>query len=248
MKLNNGYFKINSSTNTDNKNFQKEIFKQNFKGINVCKQNTTDCFIGQTFSKETDIFYKRYIDPDKITSSLTPEIKKILGRYGLNSQITQKEIALFDIKHAEETRKYALMMANILNLSDKEKEILSQAAALHDIGKIFIPEEILNKKGKLTNSEKEIIKLHDELGSLLLKSFNLKNDVINLIMQHHSKATNSKLCEILKIADRYSALTSKRVYKKAFSPILADRIIKEEAQKNMLSKEVLTTLKGNLNK
>ena len=110
---------------------------------------------------------------------------------------------------------------NIKNLKD--------AAMLHDFGKVLIPAEILNKTGSLTPEEHRIMDLHSELGYQLLKNTGVNNEVLNLVRNHHNTSGNNYIpdinLQILNLADKYSALTEKRVYKEAYSPKKALTVI-----------------------
>ena len=105
---------------------------------------------------------------------------------------------------------------------------LTQAALLHDIGKVFIPSEILNKKGKLTFKERSIVELHNKLSYEILKTTNLHPHVAKLTLEHHDYDKNLKRNEenqALTIADIYSALREKRPYKKPINDITARAIL-----------------------
>ena len=114
---------------------------------------------------------------------------------------------------------------------------LKDGAMLHDFGKVLIPPEILNKEGKLTEEEYNIMHLHSELGYQLLKNSGLNEEVLSLIRYHHDNLEDNKKfvpdinLQILNIADKYSALTENRVYKKALTPQQALGVIYNEVQK-----------------
>lgn len=108
---------------------------------------------------------------------------------------------------------------------------LSMGAILHDIGKIKIPANILNKPGKLTPKEWDIIKRHSEFGYEIIKRSGLLSmNILDAIMQHHEKMDGSgypyglkgsqihQFAKIITVADVYDALTSNRTYKKAHLP------------------------------
>lgn len=120
---------------------------------------------------------------------------------------------------------------------DRHKiQVISAASALHDIGKIAIPDAILNKPGKLTREEFEVMKTHAEKGSEILISISRMHDkeylryAYNICRYHHErwdgrgypeglKEENIPICaQAVGIADAYDALTTDRVYKKAYSP------------------------------
>lgn len=105
------------------------------------------------------------------------------------------------------------------NLND-----LSMAAAVHDIGKLKIPKYILNKPGKLTNSEFEIIKKHSKYGAEMLEKLGFKNDVVDGVLYHHEHYNGSgypyQTCgtqiplyaRIISVADAFDAMTTNRCY------------------------------------
>lgn len=144
-------------------------------------------------------------------------------------------------------------MKHEINLKD-----LQQAAMLHDFGKVLIPKEILNKKGALTQKEKEIMELHSEIGYELLKSLGINENVLNLIKYHHQKPnkqgypqadkdfTYDVNLQILKVADMYSALTEDRPYHKAYTKEKALEIIFELVESGEISLEVFDALKKSL--
>ncbi|URN92692.1 MAG: HD-GYP domain-containing protein [Candidatus Pristimantibacillus lignocellulolyticus] len=112
-----------------------------------------------------------------------------------------------------------------MNLDESELSILSLAATLHDVGKVHIPIEILNKPGKLTDKEFNIVKKHTILGYDLLKATTgLNTKVARVALQHHEredgrgyplglKKTNIELfSSIVAVADVFHAMSSKRPY------------------------------------
>lgn len=121
------------------------------------------------------------------------------------------------------------------NLSPERISLISKAAAFHDIGKISISEEILNKPGRLTEEEFEIMKTHSLIGANMLEDLPLHKEeplvevAYEICRWHHERYDGRGYPDGLKgeeipisaqavsIADAYDALTSERVYKKAFS-------------------------------
>lgn len=124
---------------------------------------------------------------------------------------------------------------NQYNLSSNMISMISKASAFHDIGKISISEEILNKPGRLTAEEFEIMKTHSMIGANMLENLPLhKNDLLvklayEICRWHHERYDGRGYPDGLKgdeipisaqavaLADAYDALISERVYKKAFS-------------------------------
>lgn len=134
-----------------------------------------------------------------------------------------------------------MLMKQLLRKTDRYKidpqmqELIPTASALHDIGKIGIEEKILNKPGKLTPEEFEIMKKHSVIGESILTSTaaNMNEPLIKVASQicrwHHERYDGKGYpdglkgdeipisAQIVSLADVYDALTSERVYKKAFS-------------------------------
>lgn len=129
-------------------------------------------------------------------------------------------------RHNIRVKNYAVKLAKAYGLSKKEIELIKISALLHDIGKIGIPESILNKKERLTDEEFKIIKKHPIYGWKILKNVNSMTHIASIIRQHHErhdgegypdniKGKNILLeSSILSIADSYDAMISRRPYKK----------------------------------
>ena len=142
-----------------------------------------------------------------------------------------KLINLIDMKdgytkmHSENVSKYAVMLGEYLNLDEKDIEILRMAGLLHDIGKIGIPDYILNKTDNLTDEEFKIIKRHPINGELLFPDNEYK-EIKQIIRSHHEgidgkgyldglKGDNIPyLAKIISVADTFDAMTTQRVYNK----------------------------------
>ncbi len=135
--------------------------------------------------------------------------------------------------HTGRVEKYAIALAKAYGLSRQDIEIIKTAALLHDIGKIGIPDEILNKPGKLTRDEFELIQEHSTIGAKILGNVNSLKKVSNIIVQHHEKYDGSGYpghlkgeqisieASILMISDSYDAMTTDRPYRKALSKEVA---------------------------
>jgi len=123
-----------------------------------------------------------------------------------------------------------------MNLPDGEIQELKTVGLLHDIGKVAIDENILNKPGKLTNEEWEELKRHPEIGYRILSSANDMAEIAEYVLAHHErwdgtgypKGLRGKQIplksRIIAIADAFDAMISERPYKNALSK---DAAVKE---------------------
>ncbi|MFH1152877.1 MAG: HD domain-containing phosphohydrolase [Pseudomonadota bacterium] len=137
-----------------------------------------------------------------------------------------------------------------------EIQNISIGMFLHDIGKVMVPDEILNKKSALTPEEFEIVKRHSfHLGGLILEKNNLKNPFVTDIVKYHHAALFDKeercypeslpedipvYAKMCKLADIYDAMTSKRCYKEALNQIhVVTEIFRKFASKDPLLQQIL---------
>ncbi|MDP3386662.1 MAG: HD-GYP domain-containing protein [Eubacteriales bacterium] len=131
--------------------------------------------------------------------------------------------------HANRVGEYSVAIAQEINLSAKQIEIIKNAALLHDIGKIGIDDRILNKQERLSDLELEVIKNHPSIGYDIIKDIGFLKDVMNIVKHHHEKWDGSGYPQglkgseipiettILTISDAYDAMTTDRPYRKALS-------------------------------
>ena len=129
-------------------------------------------------------------------------------------------------QHSLRVSQYSVMIAQELGLSSEECENLRKAALMHDIGKIGIPDAILNKPARLTDEEYAVMKSHTTRGSEILKDFTLIDHVVEGAAYHHErydgrgypsglKGENIPLyARIIGVADAFDAMTANRVYRK----------------------------------
>ena len=133
-------------------------------------------------------------------------------------------------QHLQRVRVYAVGIAKELQMSEPEIEALRAAALLHDIGKLAVPEHILNKPGKLTAEEFEKMKIHPLVGAEILDRVQFPYPVAPIVRMHHEKWDGtgypsglkgeqiSQSARILKVVDYFDALTSDRQYRRALPP------------------------------
>jgi len=143
--------------------------------------------------------------------------------------------------HSERSTKLSLEIGKGLGLNQDELDNLRRAGLLHDIGKLAIPPEILDKAGSLTPEEHELMHKHPSMGARILEPIAAYSEVIPIVLQHHecydgSGYPNGLIGEsisqgarIFIVADTYDALTSDRPYRKALDRKSAIKYIKEES-------------------
>jgi putative two-component system response regulator len=145
--------------------------------------------------------------------------------------------------HVERMSHYSSAIARAMGLDDEFVENILWAAPMHDIGKIGIPDNVLQKPGKLTDKEWEIMRQHTTIGSEILKDADTDFIILaqDIALSHHEKWNGSGYPQGLKgtdiplagrivsLADVFDALTSERPYKKPFPLEKALDIIKEDS-------------------
>ena len=129
-------------------------------------------------------------------------------------------------KHSQRVSEYSAMIAHEYGFTDDEVENLRKAALLHDIGKIGIPDSVLNKPARLTDEEYAVMKTHVTRGAEILKDFTLIDHVVEGARFHHERYDGRGYPDglegeeiplygrIIAIADAFDAMTANRVYRK----------------------------------
>ncbi len=129
--------------------------------------------------------------------------------------------------HCERMRKFSLVIAEGLNLTEKEMKDIELAALLHDVGKIGVPEKILLKESKLTDEEWQTIKKHPVIGAEILSGIKQLHSALPGVRYHHERydgkgypeGLNAEkiplVARILAVTDAYDAMTSTRPYREA---------------------------------
>lgn len=143
--------------------------------------------------------------------------------------------------HSQRVGKIAKVIAEELHWNQEQKELIDWGAVLHDVGKIGIPDGILNKPGRLTNEEYSVIKSHPVIGAEIVKEISFLEPVMFYILEHHERFDGkgypggmdrkniSLEGRILAIADTFDAMTTDRPYRKALEPEVAIKEILDNA-------------------
>lgn len=145
---------------------------------------------------------------------------------------TVEEKDVYTHGHIQRVKDYGLKIGNKMRLSKEKIENIGFAALFHDMGKVNIPDEVLNKPGRLTEEEFDLVKKHSTWGAELVSKTYFES-LSKIIRQHHERLDGSGYPEGLKdeeilieakiiaVADAFDAMTSDRAYRKGISPLAA---------------------------
>ncbi len=143
--------------------------------------------------------------------------------------------------HSHRVAEYSTAIAENMGMSPKQIETIKTAALLHDIGKIGIKDQVLNKPGKLDFKELFEVQQHPEIGANIIKEIAFLKECSDIVRYHHERHDGNGYpnslrgdqipieAAIVAVADAFDAMTSDRSYRKAMSKVLAINIIKENA-------------------
>jgi len=141
--------------------------------------------------------------------------------------------------HLDRVADYCVRIAKKMGLDEGEIKTLRDAARLHDLGKIGIPDEVLGKHGPLSDQEMDLMKKHAEIGESIIKPIRSLSHLCDIVRHHHEKLDGSgypdglkgdeitPLVRITAVADIYDALTTDRPYRDRFSSEKACKILNE---------------------
>ena len=145
--------------------------------------------------------------------------------------------------HTWRVSRYARLLAESIGLPQDEIFVVHFGSLMHDIGKVSVPDPILNKEGKLTSVEYEIVKKHPETGQTLVRDHPLGVLALDIVASHHERydgrgyprclAGNdiSLFARIVAIADAFDAMTSARPYRRGMPAETAYQIMAQESGK-----------------
>ncbi len=138
--------------------------------------------------------------------------------------------------HTDRVTEYAILTAKQMNWSEERMAVLELAGHLHDVGKIGVPDAVLNKPGKLTVEEFELMKSHPEIGEQIIRGIDFLEALVPYVLYHHErydgkgypKGLSGEAIPIegrlLAVSDTFDAMTSSRPYRKQLDP---ERAIEE---------------------
>lgn len=168
-----------------------------------------------------------YVSTEPIFSYMSKQMKEFMN---IVKQVEEKDFYTYN--HGRRVQDYSVAIGKKLQISKERLEVLLGATILHDIGKINVPIDVLNKPGKLTDDEFQSIKKHASEGEKLVGETYLK-DLGKIISQHHERLDGSgypnglkgeEICleaRIIAVCDTYDAMTTDRPYRGRLSPQIA---------------------------
>lgn len=199
------------------------------------------------FNSYTMLFrHEELIKPIALVNDMILKIMK-----STNSLIICKRFCLFDnatFVHSVNVSLLTILIAREMGYKEKCVREIAWGAFLHDFGKLMVPDSILNKPGKLTKNEYDLIKKHPEYGMKLIEPLRLSVNIRMAIAQHHERwdGTGYPLglkgeeihphAQIVAVADTFDALISDRPYRKGMALDQAIEIIEEGKGKDFSPK------------
>ena len=173
-----------------------------------------------------------YFSTEPFFQYLSKGIKELTN---MVKNVEEKDI--YTHNHGERVRDYSLKIAEILGFSSEKLENIAFASVCHDVGKVFVPNEVLNKQGRLTEEEFNLIKKHPVDGGKMAQGTFMET-LDKIISQHHERIDGSGYphgikgdkilleAKIIALADSFDAMTSDRSYRKAMDMEVAFRELK----------------------
>ncbi len=172
------------------------------------------------------------IDSETVRSTASNLIESVVHNHqALISMVNLKRTDEYTFNHSVNVTAISLSIATHLSMSPEQLDMVGIGALMHDVGKAKIDINIINKPGKLTEEEFEIMQRHPVYGFEICKRENFREEQILDIVRHHHEAYNgsgypdrlsrrsiSKYAALVSIADCYDALTTERSYKKSLKP------------------------------
>jgi len=189
--------------------------------------------------QEYDELQEKLEEVKTLNQEIEDNQREAVFQMGVIGETRSKETANHVIRVAE----YSYILAKAYGLDEQESTILKQASPLHDIGKVGIPDAVLNKPGRFNDAEREIMNAHAKMGYDMF--INLSGEIYqaaaHVSHEHHEKFDGSGYPRGLKgqeihiygritaVADVFDALGSDRVYKKAWDDEKIFTLFKEQS-------------------
>ena len=210
------YYILEGSIVVDDGNESVKIQKGDYFYVNNIKETVPFRTIA-----DTKILYITSQPVYSLLYTYTDELRNLLDKS------EQKDA--YTYKHSNRVQDYSVKIAGKLGLSNEINYTIALASLFHDVGKCFIPDEILNKPSKLSDEEFNYIKKHSTYSSELLQG-KFIDDISKIAEAHHERLDGSGYpnglkgdeirieAKIIAVADSYDAMTSNRAYRNALTP------------------------------
>jgi HD-GYP domain-containing protein (c-di-GMP phosphodiesterase class II) len=195
--------------------------------------------VGAAWERETDLLEYLFESNRRLRTDLERVVRALSGAVEAKDLYTEG--------HLQRVSGFAVAVGRRLGLSEAELERLRIASALHDVGKIGIPEHVLNKPGPLDPVEREVVERHPEIGARILESVEDMAQVAPLVLHHQERWDGRRDGEfpgyplglageaiplgarIIAVVDAFDAMTTDRTYRRAFPVERAASVLRAEA-------------------
>ena len=232
-----------------------EVLKEQRQEIKNSAEQEHESFLKQVKeSKEFEVFHSAFVDS-------VDNLKNVFSKVVMHNEQIDGESILSDVENVVSKGRNSIHILDMLqcmrgyddvtyvhsvnvallsnmigrivyqDISDEELKVLTLAGLLHDIGKMMVPDNIIQKKGRLTLPEYNLVKTHVLFGNNILKGIdNLDPRIAEVAMRHHERCDGTgypggykreqiePFARIVAIADTYDAMTSDRAYRAAICP------------------------------
>ena len=232
-----------------------EVLKEQRQEIKNSAEQEHESFLKQVKeSKEFEVFHSAFVDS-------VDNLKNVFSKVVMHNEQIDGESILSDVENVVSKGRNSIHILDMLqcmrgyddvtyvhsvnvallsnmigrivypDISDEELKVLTLAGLLHDIGKMMVPDNIIQKKGRLTLPEDNLVKTHVLFGNNILKGIdNLDPRIAEVAMRHHERCDGTgypggykreqiePFARIVAIADTYDAMTSDRAYRAAICP------------------------------
>ncbi|HEX3010476.1 MAG TPA: HD-GYP domain-containing protein, partial [Syntrophomonadaceae bacterium] len=224
----------------------KEVFIMEASPRMRSEKKFADVYVNSLDAVKAFMFEARLgksLEVDEISDTVDMLLEQVFDEIDLFKQMRimkAKDDYLFT--HSVNVSLLCILIGRWLKCDDKSIKNLGIAGLLHDIGKVFIPDEILNKPDKLTDHEFEEIKKHTLLGyNLVGQNEGISNEIANAVLMHHERLDGSGYpigskgtqmgfyASVVAVADVYDAITSSRTYSSKQSPYTAAEVLWTES-------------------
>lgn len=190
------------------------------------------------FNRRTKALQEKYLEIEALNKEIEDTQKEVVFTMGAVGESRSKETG----NHVKRVAEYSRLLALYYGMNEEEAEMLKQASPMHDIGKVAIPDAILNKPEPFTEADRKVMDTHATLGYEMLKHSNrsLLKMASTVAYEHHEKYNGTGYPRGLKgeeihiygritaLADVFDALGSARVYKPAWEDEKIFKLFKEE--------------------